>query len=59
MIPLLFSTIISCSDAVAIVNRLTSVVGLNARQKTEIIFEIRKIVPTCPVIIKKDEPKQK
>lgn len=59
MIPLVFSTIISCSDAILIVNRLTSVAGLSSRQKIEIISEIRKIVPTCPVIIRKDEPKQK
>jgi hypothetical protein len=59
MIPLFFSTIISCSDAVSIVNRLVSVVGLTPKQKVEIVSELRKIVPTCPITIKKDEPPKK
>ena len=59
MIPLVISTVISCSDAISILNKLTSVVGLTQQQKIEITMELRKIVPTCPVIIKKDGPKQK
>lgn len=59
MIPLLLSTVISCSDAVSILNKLTSVVGLTQQQKIEITSELRKIIPTCPVIVKKDGPKKK
>jgi hypothetical protein len=35
------------------------VVGLSNRQKIEITSEIRKVVPTCPITIKKDEPPKK
>jgi hypothetical protein len=31
------------------------VVGLNNQQKTEIIKEIKKIVPSCPVIVKENK----
>lgn len=59
MIPLVFSTIITCSDAVQIINRLTSVVGLTPKQKIEIIAEVRRVILSCPVTIKKDEPPKK
>ncbi len=51
---LLTTTIINCSDAVKIINRLVSVTGLTPLQKTEIIQEVRKTIPFCPVVIKKD-----
>jgi hypothetical protein len=56
MIPLFLTTVISCSDAVKIINRVSSIVGLNAKQRIEIITEIRKVIPTCPVTIKNDGP---
>ena len=59
MVPLLLSTVISCSGAISILNRLTSVVGLTPQQKQEITSEIRKLIPTCPITIKKDEPTKK
>jgi len=52
MIPLFLSTIISCSDAVKIINRVASITYLTMQQKVEIINELRSIVPTCPVTIK-------
>ena len=54
MVVLLASTIISCSDALSIIHRVTKIVGLTEVQKTEIIQEIRKVIPSCPVkVIKK------
>jgi hypothetical protein len=54
MVVLLASTIISCSDALNIIHRVTKIVGLTEVQKTEIIQEIRKVIPSCPVkVIKK------
>lgn len=54
MVVLLASTIISCSDALSIIHRVTKIVGLTEVQKTEIIHEIRKVIPSCPVkVIKK------
>ena len=52
MVVLFASTIISCNDALGIIQRITKVVGLTQLQKTEIVQEIRKSIPFCPVIIK-------
>jgi hypothetical protein len=54
----ILSTIISCSQAFSLVNRITNVVGLTPHQKVEIVDEIRKVIPSCPVTIQKDVPKQ-
>lgn len=59
MFSLFLSTIITCSDAVKIINRIVFVGDLSVRQKYEIISELRKLVPTCPVIVKQDEPPKK
>jgi hypothetical protein len=59
MTPLVLSTVITCSQAVAIINRVTSVVGLTNTQKAEIIIQMKALVPTCPVTITKDGPKKK
>jgi len=59
MVPLLLPTIITCSSVIDIVNRLTSVVGLSLHQKMEIVSELKQIIPTCPITIKKDEPIKK
>ena len=53
-----FLSIITCSQAFGLVNRITNVVGLTPQQKIEIMHEIRKVVPSCPVTIQKDVPKQ-
>jgi hypothetical protein len=49
MVALLLTTTISCTQALRIFHRLVSVVGLTEVQKTEIIQEIRKVVPSCPI----------
>jgi hypothetical protein len=54
MVALFLTTTISCSDALNIIQRITKVVGLTELQKTEIVQEIRKTIPFCPVIVKKD-----
>ena len=54
MVALFLTTTISCSDALNIIHRITNVVGLTQLQKTEIVQEIRKSIPFCPVIVKKD-----
>ena len=54
MVVLFASTIISCSDALNLIHRLTRVVGLSEVQRTEIVQEIRKVIPSCPVkVVKK------
>jgi hypothetical protein len=51
--PALFLTsILSCSDIAMAANRLVNVKLLTSAQKTEILLELKKIVPSCPLIIK-------
>ena len=45
---------ISCSQALGVIQRVTRVVGLTEVQKTEIVQELRKTIPFCPVAIKPD-----
>ena len=55
---LLMMAIMSCAQSSNIIQRVLQVDDLTAIQKTEIIQEIRKIVPHCPVtpvIIKKND----
>jgi hypothetical protein len=54
MVVLFTSTIITCSQAMNIIHRIQRVVGLTEIQKTEIIQEIRKVIPFCPVIVKQN-----
>jgi len=53
----ILSTVITCSQAFSLINRMTNVPGLTSQQKLEIIKEVRKVVPSCPVTIQKDVPK--
>jgi hypothetical protein len=55
MIVLLATTIISCSDALRIVNRIGNVIGLSYQQKIELIQVINQHIPTCPIKIVPDE----
>jgi hypothetical protein len=52
MTPLFLVTILSCSDIVLIANRLVNVRLLTPEQKIEILRELKKVVPSCPLIIK-------
>jgi hypothetical protein len=53
MVALVFSTtIITCSQAIQLISNVNNVVGLSNQQKIQVIDEIKKIVPSCPVIIK-------
>jgi hypothetical protein len=55
MVELLATTIISCSDAVKIANRLSNVIGLTYKQKIELLQVINQSIPTCPLKIVPDE----
>lgn len=52
---LLAATIITCSDAIRITNRLANVIGLTYQQKIELIQVISNSIPTCPIKIVSDE----
>jgi hypothetical protein len=55
MVELLATTIISCSDAVKFMNRLSNVIGLTYKQKIELIMTVNQTIPTCPLKIVPDE----
>lgn len=55
MIGLLATTVISCSDAFKIVNRIGNVIGLSYQQKIEVIQVISQHIPSCPLKIVPDE----
>jgi predicted RND superfamily exporter protein len=54
MINLFLTTIITCSQAVQIINRIQNHINLSQQVKIELIETIRQVIPTCPVVIKKD-----
>jgi hypothetical protein len=55
MVVLVASTIITCSQAIGIIHRLQRVVGLTEVQKTEIVQEIRKVIPFCPFTVRQND----
>jgi hypothetical protein len=55
MVELFAVTIISCSDAIRITNRLANVIGLSYQQKIELLEVISHSIPTCPIKIIPDE----
>lgn len=50
-------TVLSCGQVYAILNRLQGIAMLTSQQKTEIAIELKKVVPSCPIVIKKDDTK--
>jgi hypothetical protein len=55
MVELLATTIISCSDAYRIINRIGNAIGLSYQQKIELIQVVSQYVPSCPINIVPDE----
>lgn len=55
---LLLTTILSCNQVIEISNRLIDISLLSPKQKMEIINELRKTVPSCPLIIKPNNSKK-
>ena len=55
MVVLLATTVISCSDAFKIVNRIGNVVGLSYQQKIEVIQVVSQHIPSCPLKFVPDE----
>lgn len=54
---LFLTTFISCKQLNGIISRITTNPYLNPFQQQAIILELKKVVPTCPIIITKDDPK--
>ena len=49
MVALLATTTISCSNGVALIQRISKAFNLSNQQKTELIQVIRETIPTCPL----------
>ena len=56
---LLLTTVLSCNQVISILNRLQNITLLSPQQKTEILVELKRVVPSCPVIIKSNDIKTK
>jgi hypothetical protein len=56
---ILLVTFLSCNQVLAISYRLQGIAMLSPQQKYEIMVELKKVVPTCPVIINQDEQHRK
>ena len=55
MISLFLITTITCSQAFNIINRIKYNEVIPEYLKKELIEELKKTIPTCPIKIKKDE----
>lgn len=49
---LFITTILSCRQVSMIANKLVTIKLLTPEQKIEILLELKKTVPSCPLIIK-------
>lgn len=58
MFSMFLTTFLTCRQVFIIANRLQSIMGLTYQQKIEIVNELRKVVPSCPVIITDTEKTQ-
>jgi hypothetical protein len=56
---ILLVTFLNCNQVLAISYRLQGIAMLSPKQKYEILVELRKVVPTCPVIINENEQYRK
>lgn len=55
MVELIATTIISCENVFAILNRLSRAVGLSYTQKIEVVKVLKEYIPSCPVVFKNYE----
>lgn len=58
MEPILLTTIISCQQVIGILSRLQNVAFLSPQQKADIVAELRKAVPSCPIVVQSNDGKK-
>lgn len=56
---LFLTTILNCNQVIGVLNRLQNIALLSPQQKTEILAELKRVAPSCPVIIKPNDSKTK
>jgi len=54
MVALFLTTVITCSQALSVIQKIKNNGALPQYLKNELIETIRETIPTCPVIVKKD-----
>ncbi len=55
MEPVFLVTILTCNQVIGIANRLRRIALLSPQQQSEILYELQKAVPSCPVKILPDK----
>jgi len=55
MVVLFATTIISCSQAIQLLNNVANIASLTDKQKMEIVAEIKQLIPSCPVKIERNK----
>lgn len=53
-----FTLILSCGQINSILNRLDQASGLTSLQKKDIVEELRKVIPSCPIQFKNYDTKR-
>lgn len=55
---LLLTTVLTCNQLLLIAKRVINTEMLSPKQKTEIMQEFQKAIPSCPLIIKPNDSKR-
>lgn len=53
------TTILNCNQIMGVLTRLQNIALLTPQQRLEIVTELKTVVPSCPVIIRPNDPKTK
>jgi hypothetical protein len=59
MTTIFLTTILNCNQIIGISKRMESVGVLTIRQKTALLLELKKLVPSCPILVKPYEKQPK
>ena len=57
MASIFLTTILSCNQVLAIANRVQQALNISHQQRYEVLLELKKVVPTCPVIVTPENEK--
>ena len=57
MASIFLTTILSCNQVLSIANRVQQVLNISHQQRYEVLLELKKVVPTCPVVVNPENKK--
>lgn len=55
MFNLFLTTVISCNQFNSVIQRIESYPGFTVFQKIELIKELKRFIPSCPIQVKKND----